>query len=105
MRLAICVLFFECMVPQIDALLFNFSLDWLFSEIQLVCDGRTDRATHGRTDTPYYKDSRTHLERTGPMEFRHQVRSGILLDRKLVSLCLCLSLFGPYFYGWFPTQA
>ena len=37
-----------------------------FSEIQLVCDGRTDRPTDGltdgRTDAPSYRDARTHLK-------------------------------------------
>ena len=42
-----------------------------FSEIRLVCGGRTDRPTDrptnrrtdGRTDTPFYRDARTHLKR------------------------------------------
>ena len=37
-----------------------------FSEIQLVCNGRTDGPTDGRTDgrtyTPSYRDARTHLK-------------------------------------------
>ena len=37
-----------------------------FSEMQFVCDGRTDRRTDGRTDrrtdTPSYRDARTHLK-------------------------------------------
>ena len=33
-----------------------------FSEIQLVCDGRTDGPTDRRTDTPSYRDARTHLK-------------------------------------------
>ena len=38
-----------------------------FSEIQLVCDirtnGPTDRLTDGQIDTPSYRDARTHLKR------------------------------------------
>ena len=45
-----------------------------FTEIQLVCDGPTDRRTDrrtngptdGRTDTPSYRDARTHLKRRKP---------------------------------------
>ena len=33
-----------------------------FPEIQLVCDGPTDRPTNGRTDTPSYRNARTHLK-------------------------------------------
>ena len=33
-----------------------------FSEIQLVCDERTDGRTDGPTDTPSYRDARTHLK-------------------------------------------
>ena len=34
-----------------------------FSEIQLVGDGPTDRRMDGRTDTPSYRDARTHLKK------------------------------------------
>ena len=41
-------------------------LFWLnsayFSEIHLMCDGRTDRPTDGSTDKPSYKDAKTHLK-------------------------------------------
>ena len=33
-----------------------------FSEIQLVCDRRTNGRTDRRTDTPSYRDARTHLK-------------------------------------------
>ena len=61
-----------------------------FSEIQLVCDGRTDgptdRPTDGptdrRTDTPSYRDARTHLKNEkgnmkngGNLEFETRDRS------------------------------
>ena len=32
------------------------------SEIELVCDLRTDRPTDRRTDIPSYRDARTHLK-------------------------------------------
>ena len=33
-----------------------------FSEIQLVCDGRTDQWMDQRTNTPSYTDARMHLK-------------------------------------------
>ena len=50
-----------------------------FSEIQLVCDRRTDRPTDGRTDgrtdTPSYRDARTHLKRERSKDGQHWSRS------------------------------
>jgi len=47
-----------------------------FSEIQLVCDLRTDGPTDGRTDRrtdiPSYRDARTHLKNTGEKSQRNR---------------------------------
>ena len=41
-----------------------------------VTDGPTDRRTDGRTDTPSYRDARTHLKRTkGKKEKKQQSAS------------------------------
>ena len=40
----------------------HFFLTDPLSEIQLVCDGRTDRPMDGRVDISSYRDARTHLK-------------------------------------------
>ena len=60
-----CVLVFELSFKwrTFMFLMLFCSISAYFSEIQLVCDRRTDRPTDGRTDIPSYRDARTHLKR------------------------------------------
>ena len=72
-----------------------------FSEIQLVCDGRTDRRTDGRTDrrtdgrtdTPSYRDARTHLKSISILKYNSIVWISSKFQARSLTLPLNSQLF------------
>ena len=61
-----------------------------FSEIQLVCDGRTDR----RTDTPSYRDARTHLKKNKTKKYHRLTKDEVVAAVVIVVLVVVVVIVG-----------